>query len=215
MGRVRVQQSISIDGFAAGLGTSHEHPLGVRGERLHEWLGDGHPVNAAVEAATFEGVGAAVVGRTMLEVGLAFWEAGTFDGLPVFVPTHRGGDPVVVPGGSTFRLVTADAYDAATSDPSRAARADVAVRADAAVLAAVPSAQDAAGELDVVIFGGPSTARQAITAGLVDELRLQIVHTLLGEGERLFDVQDAALAGFGRVAEAHAPGVTHVSLVRG
>ncbi|HEU5144091.1 MAG TPA: dihydrofolate reductase family protein [Dermatophilaceae bacterium] len=202
MGHVRVQQSISIDGFAAGLGTSHEHPLGVRGERLHDWLGDDHPVNAAVAAATFEGVGAAVVGRTMLEVGLAFWEADTFDGLPVFVPTHRGGDPVVVPDGSTFTLVTADSYDAAA-------------RGDAAVLAAVRSAQEAAGELDVVIFGGPSTARQAIAAGLVDELRLQVAHTLLGEGERLFDGQDPALAGFVRVGEVHAPGVTHVTLVRG
>jgi dihydrofolate reductase len=77
------------------------------------------------------------------------------------------------------------------------------------------AARDAAGELDVVIFGGPSTARQAIAAGLVDELRLQVAHTLLGEGERLFDGQDPALAGFVRVAEAHAPGVTHVTFIRG
>jgi dihydrofolate reductase len=209
MGHVRVQQSISLDGFAAGLGTSHEHPLGVRGERLHEWLGDDHPVNAAAGAATFEGVGAVVVGRTMLEVGLAFWDADTFDRLPVFVPTHRGGDPVVVPGGSTFALVTAAHDEAVTSDASCAAGAD------AAVVAAVRSAQDAAGELDVVILGGPSTARQAIAAGLVEELRLQVAHTLLGEGERLFDGQDAVLADFRRIAEGHAPGVTHVTLVRG
>jgi dihydrofolate reductase len=200
MGHVRVQQSISLDGFAAGPDTSHEHPLGVRGEQLHEWLGDDHPVNAAAGAATFEGIGAVVVGRTMLEVGLALWDADTFDRLPVFVPRHRSGDPVVVPGGSPFTFVTADA-----SSPERA---------DAAVLAAVRAAQDAAGERDVVVLGGPSTARQAIAAGLVEELRLQVAHTLLGEGERLFDWQDAALAGFRRVAEAHAPGVTHVTLLR-
>jgi dihydrofolate reductase len=194
MGRVRVQQSISLDGFAAGPGTSHEHPLGVRGELLHEWMDQDHPVNVAAAAATFQGVGAVIVGRTMFEVGRAFWGAGTFERLPVFVPTHRAGDPVVVPGGSTFTLVTADA--------------------DGAALVAVRSAQAAAGELDVVVFGGPSTARQLIAAGLVEELRLQVVHALLGEGERLFDGQDAALAAFHRVAEAHAPGVTHVTLVR-
>ena len=38
---------------------------------------------------------------------------------------------------------------------------------------------------------------------------------MLGEGVRLFDGQDMRLAGFRSIAEAHAPGVTHVTLVRG
>ncbi len=200
MGRVRVQQSISLDGFGAGPGTSHEHPLGLRGERLHAWMDEDHPANAAAGAATLEGVAAVVVGRTMFDVGLAFWGPDTFDGLPVFVPTHRGGPPLVVPDGSTFTFVTADGSDGGSPV--------------GAVGAALRSARDAAGELDVVVFGGPTTARQAIASGLVTELRLQVVHTLLGEGERLFDGQDATSAGFRTVAEAHAPGVTHVTLVR-
>lgn len=195
MARVRGALSISLDGFGAGPGTSEEHPLGVRGERLHEWVGDADPVNAAARATTFEGAGAVVLGRTMLDVGLQFWGADTFELLPVFVPTHRGGEPVVVEGGSTFTLVT----------PGE--------RSDA-VEAAVTAAREAAGDRDVVILGGPTTLREALAAGLVDELRLQVAHTLLGEGVRCFDAQDPALADFRRVFEAHAPGVTHVTLVR-
>ena len=192
MGRVRGSLSISLDGFGAGLDTSDEHPLGRRGERLHEWLMGDDPVNQKVGAATFEGAGSVVLGRTMLGVGLKIWGPDTFDLLPVFVPTHRPGDPIVVDGGSTFTLVTGDA----------------------AVVAAVRAAQGAAGDRDVVILGGPTTLRHALHAGLVDELRIDVAHTFLGEGVRCFDGQDARLAGFNRVSEAHAPGVTHVTMAR-
>jgi dihydrofolate reductase len=195
VGRVRGALTISLDGFGAGPGTSDEHPLGVRGERLHEWVGDPDPVNTAAGEATFAGAGAVVLGRTMLDVGLKVWGADTFELMPVFVPTHRAGDPVVVAGGSTFTLVTPhDGSDA--------------------LVAAVTAAREAAGDRDVVILGGPATLGQALAAGLVDELRLQVAHTLLGEGVRCFDTQDPALAEFRRVSEAHAPGVTHVTLVR-
>ena len=190
MGRVRGSLSISLDGFGAGPDTSDENPLGRRGERLHEWLSSDHPVNVEVGAATFEGAGAVVLGRTMLGVGLRIWGPDTFELLPVFVPTHRPDEPVVVEGGSTFTFV------------SRASGG------------AVRAAQDAAGERDVVILGGPTTLRHALDAGLVDELRLAVAHTMLGEGVRCFDGQDPALADFRVVSEAHAPGVTHVTLVR-
>jgi dihydrofolate reductase len=196
MGDVRLHLSISLDGFGAGRDTSDEHPLGVGGERLHEWLGDdSNEVNAAMAGATFEGAGAIVIGRTMFGVGRGLWQPDTFEGLPVFVPTHRADQPVFVDGGSTFTYVTADG-------------------ADSAVAVAVRQARAAAGDADVAIFGGPTTARQALALGFVDELRLQVAHVLLGEGERLFESQDPALAGYDRVWEASAPGVTHVTLRR-
>lgn len=195
MGRVRAQITISLDGFAAGPGTSDAHPLGIRGERLHEWLGDDHEVNRRAGEATFEGAGAVVIGRTMLGVGLGLWDPDDFSHLPVFVPTHRAGDPIVVEGGSTFTLVTGDCDEET-------------------IRQAVGQAQVAAGERDVVILGGPTTVRAALAADLVDELRLQVAHTLLGEGERLFDGQDGRLAGFRVTHSAEAPGVTHVTLVR-
>jgi dihydrofolate reductase len=195
MGRVRGVLTISLDGFGAGLGTSAEHPLGRGGERLHEWMASDDPVDRAAGESTFAGAGAVVLGRTMLGVGLDLWGPGVFDQLPVFVPTHHPGEPVVVEGGSTFTLVTG-AADGVT------------------VRAVLDAAREAAGDRDVVVLGGPTTLRQVVALGLADELRLQVAHTMLGEGVRLFDGQDARLTDFRPVAEAHAPGVTHVTLVR-
>ncbi|EWT02158.1 deaminase [Intrasporangium oryzae NRRL B-24470] len=195
MGRVRLHLTISLDGLAAGPGTSDEHPLGIRGERLHEWMGEDHEANRRASEATFEGAGAVVLGRRMLGVGLPLWDPDTFELLPVFVPTHRAGEPVVVEGGSTFTLVTGDCDDET-------------------IRQAVGQAQVVAGERDVVILGGATTARAALAADLVDEIRLAVAHTLLGEGERLFDGQDGRLSQFRVTESAEAPGVTHVVLVR-
>ena len=69
-------------------------------------------------------------------------------------------------------------------------------------------AEAAAGDLGVDIAGGASTVRQALTAGVVDELTLDIAPVLLGAGERLFDgVQDPGLQP---VEVIHSPRATHV-----
>jgi dihydrofolate reductase len=72
-------------------------------------------------------------------------------------------------------------------------------------------AKAAAGEREVAIAGGASTVRQALRAGALDELMVDIVPTLLGAGERLFDgVQDP---GFEPVDVTHSPRATHVRYV--
>ena len=38
MSRLRLTISMSLDGFVAGPNQSVEHPLGMGGERLHEWV---------------------------------------------------------------------------------------------------------------------------------------------------------------------------------
>ena len=38
MGTVSVDMSMSLDGFVAGPDTDADHPLGVGGNRLHQWL---------------------------------------------------------------------------------------------------------------------------------------------------------------------------------
>jgi len=65
-----------------------------------------------------------------------------------------------------------------------------------------------ASELGVDIAGGASTVRQALTAGVIDELMLDFVPVLLGSGERLFDgVPDP---GFELVEVIPSPNATHV-----
>ncbi len=65
----------------------------------------------------------------------------------------------------------------------------------------------AAGD-DVDIAGGASTVRQALAAGAVDELVLDIVPVLLSQGERLWDgVADPGLQPAEVIASPHA---THI-----
>jgi dihydrofolate reductase len=52
---------------------------------------------------------------------------------------------------------------------------------------ALLQARDAAAGKDVAIAGGAETARQYLSAGLIDELRLHIAPVILGAGERLLD----------------------------
>lgn len=52
---------------------------------------------------------------------------------------------------------------------------------------AIQEAKAAAGEKDVTVIGGASTAQQCINAGLFDELQIGIVPILLGGGLRFFD----------------------------
>ena len=78
--------------------------------------------------------------------------------------------------------------------------------------AAFARASEAAGDGGVNIAGGAAAVRQALGAGVIDELVLDVVPVLLGAGERLFDgVPDPGLAP----AEViHSPLATHVRYVR-
>ncbi|MFN8664862.1 MAG: dihydrofolate reductase family protein [Thermomicrobiales bacterium] len=56
---------------------------------------------------------------------------------------------------------------------------------------AIAKAQAAAGAQDVQIVGGPTVIQQALRAGLVAELHLDVTPILLGEGLRFFDSYEA------------------------
>jgi hypothetical protein len=75
MSKLRFTISMSLDGFVAGPKQSEQDPLGIGGERLHEWLTplevfhrmhgeEGGEVNAStpVVEAWFENVGATIMG---------------------------------------------------------------------------------------------------------------------------------------------------------
>ena len=52
---------------------------------------------------------------------------------------------------------------------------------------AIEKAKAAAGDKYVTVIGGANTAQQLIKAGLLDEIEIDIMPLLLGEGLRLFD----------------------------
>jgi len=186
--------SISLDGFVAGPEQSREHPLGIRGRELHHWHIDEplHEADARARDALMRTRGAYVMGRNMYGPIRGPW-SGDWRGwwgdeppyhAPVFVLTHYPHEPIEMAGGTTFHFVT-EGFDAAFAQ-----------------------ATAVAGEHGVDIAGGASTVRQALAAGVIDELMLDIVPVLLGTGERLFDgVPDP---GFELVEVIDSPNATHV-----
>ncbi len=87
-------------------------------------------------------------------------------------------------GGTTVHLVT-DGFDAAYAQ-----------------------GRETAGDDGVDIAGGASTVRQALGAGVVDELTLDIAPVLLGSGERIFD--GVGTFGLEPVEVLHSPLATHI-----
>lgn len=192
MGKVILELSVSLDGFAAGANDGPENPLGEGGERLHDWMfGTVTDTGKKVAEEMFATAGAVVLGRRMYDLGKQYWDPDpdTFHRLPVFVLTHRGQDPVADPGGSTFTFVTGGVEDA------------------------VARARAAAGAGDVVVGGGPRTARGFLAAGLLDELRIHLVHRLLGAGTRLFEAGTAGPDAFRATRVLEDAGVTHFRFV--
>jgi dihydrofolate reductase len=186
--------SISLDGFVAGPDQSRENPLGVNGLELHRWhLGE--PTNDAdlrARDALMRTRGAYVMGRNMFgpirgpwdEDWRGWWGDEPPYHAPVFVLTHYPHDPIRMEGGTTFHFVT-EGFEVAFE-----------------------RAQAAAGELGVDIAGGASTVQQALAAGVIDELTLDVAPVLLGSGERLFEgVQNPGLEP---VEVLHSPLATHI-----
>jgi dihydrofolate reductase len=196
MSRVTAHMSISLDGFVAGPNQTLEDPIGVGGLRLHQWhfLADepGHETDARLRDELLRPRGAFVMGRNMFGPIRGEWDAdwrGWWGDdppyhAPVFVLTNHAHDAMTMEGGTTFHFVTTG-FDAAFEQ-----------------------AKAAAGDDDVSIAGGASTMRQALAAGVIDELMLDIVPILLGSGERLFDgVEDPGLQP---VEVSDSPYATHV-----
>jgi dihydrofolate reductase len=206
MSRLLYSASISLDGYVAGPDQSVDHPLGLGGERLHAWLrelaawrkehGDeGGETNASTEVYEehADRIGAIVMGRNMFGGGPGPWSEPAWQGwwgdeppfhMPVFVLTHHAREPLELTG-TTFTFVT--------DGPE----------------GALALARDAAAGGDVAIGGGGSVAQQYLAAGLVDELTLHLVPTLLGSGVRLFDGLPQLALEQTRAVEA--PGVTHLT----
>jgi dihydrofolate reductase len=213
MAKLRVHaMSMSLDGYVAGPDQSLEQPLGVGGERLHEWIFEtrtGRPmigeeggttgVDDDFMAAGFEGIGAWVMGRNMFgpvrgDWGSEDWNGWWGDDPPyhcdVFVLTHHPRPPVEMDGGTTFHFVTSGIEDA---------------------LAQAFAAADGA---DVRLGGGAATVREYLRAGLIDDLHVAITPVLLGGGERIFDGDAAVADGYECVELVPGASVVHARLAR-
>ncbi|TKK86229.1 deaminase [Herbidospora galbida] len=81
---------------------------------------------------------------------------------------------------------------------------------DEGIEAAVAKAKEIAGDKDVVVNGG-QMARQALEAGLIDEIGVELVPVLLGGGTSLFaDLGIAPVQFEGPIRVVEGTGVTHL-----
>jgi dihydrofolate reductase len=85
---------------------------------------------------------------------------------------------------------------------------------DAAPAEALETARDAASGQDVRIGGGPTTLRDFLAAGLVDQAHIVVVPILLGRGVRLWDGLEALENDYQVEATSSPSGVTHVMFTR-
>jgi len=210
MAKVKLDITMSLDGFVAGPDRTLEQPLGERGELLHEWIvglanwrarhgleGGETNVDSEVLEESMANNGAVVMGRRMFSGGHGAWEVdprahGWWGddppfGVPVFVLTHHARQPLAMKGGTTFTFVTDG------------------------VESAVAQARTAAGDRDVNIGGGASVAQQALAAGLLDELQIHIAPVLLGDGVRLFEGFDAAQVELAQTRVVEGQNVAHIT----
>ncbi|GAA1924253.1 dihydrofolate reductase family protein [Nocardioides marmoribigeumensis] len=176
MTRTIATQMISLDGFSAGPDQSLEHPLGRGAEVFREWMfGSDHPADRATVRDLHTPVDACLMGRNMFGPVRGPWESwdGEWRGWwgedppyhsPVVVLTHHEREPLELEGGNTFLFETGG-FEAGYARAVGLAGPDGTVR----------------------VTGGCSTVRQAIEAGVLDELQLVQVPVLLGDGERLLE----------------------------
>jgi dihydrofolate reductase len=186
MAKLTFETTMSLDGFTTGPNPGFEDPLGVGGERLHQWIfnlaswreshGESGGETGPDDELLKESVGAngaMIMGRRMFSGGSGPWEddpnadAWWGDeppfGVPVFILTHHAREAEEKKGGTTFNFV-GDGIESA-----------------------LEQATGAAGERNVGIAGGASVFQQYLKAGLVDEIQLHVVPVLMGDGVRLFE----------------------------
>jgi dihydrofolate reductase len=207
MTKLRLNITMSLDGYVAGPNQSVTHPLGEGGEQLHEWAfatrtfravhgmeGGATGPDDDIAAEYFHNVGATIMGRHMFGGGNGPWGDKPWNGwwgddppfhMPVFVLTHHARKPLEMEGGTTFHFVTDGIH------------------------AALQRAKDAARGKDITLGGGADVAQQYLKARLVDEMDIHIVPVLLGNGTRLFDNSDGRQSDFECVRIVSSPSVSH------
>ena len=194
MGKVSAGATMSLDGFIAG-------PNDSGFDLLFKWYGAGDvevpmpdatagvpasrvaPASAELMRREQAGLGALVVGRHLYDLTNA-WGGRHPLGVTTVVLTHR--PPEDRPREDENFVFVTDG-----------------------IAAAIARAKEIAGDRDVGVNGG-KMARQAIEAGLLDEIGVDLVPVILGAGTRLFDDRDTPAEFEGPILVVQGTSVTHL-----
>lgn len=210
---VRVHNfAVSLDGFGTGEGQSLEAPFGHAGSRLlegflatrsfqaiHGGTGGTLGVDEAFASNWATGIGAEIMGRNKFGPQRGPWTDEEWKGwwgddpvfhTPVFVLTHHPRPSLEMEGGTTFHFI------------------------DATPQEALRQAQEAAGDLDVRIGGGPTTVREFLAADLIDHMHVIVAPIVLGRGVRLWDGLEGLEERFDLEVVSTPGGNTHITFTR-
>jgi dihydrofolate reductase len=212
--RIRLDLMISLDGFATTTDQTPDNPFGDDWGRLtadyaatrtfrervfHDTSGAGTTgVDERFAAAYFENVGVEIMGAGKFGLHAhpddpdwrGWWGEEPPFRFPVLVLTHATRPPLEFANGTSFRFLAAEPEEA------------------------LAAAVELADGKDVRIGGGPTSAREFLRRGLVDDIHVAITPLVLDQGIRFWD----GLRGLERgrrvetvVAES---GVIHVTFTR-
>jgi dihydrofolate reductase len=199
MGKLRTGHSTSLDGFIAGPNDAPEAPMGGGAARLLAWYSAGDteyrlpatemvfkvsPQSAELLRQTRSTTGALVTGRRTFDLTNGWGGRHPLD-VPVFVLTHTVPQEWVYER-SPFTFVTEG------------------------LESALEQAKEVAGDKDVGVVGA-SLVQQCIRAGVLDEIHVDLVPILLGDGVRLFDHLSTELIELESTQVIEGAGVTHLT----
>ncbi|MBN9389214.1 MAG: dihydrofolate reductase family protein [Chloroflexi bacterium] len=194
MGTVGTGFSMSLDGFIA----RKNDEMGP----LFDWMSKGQQDYAVTtgygdidmkladsSVEMFENAiattGALLCGRRLFDI-TGGWGGRHPLNVPVIVLTHNPPQEWVGKEGSPFTFVT-EGFETALA-----------------------KAREIAGDKTIAI-ASTTVAQQCLNLGLMDEIHIDLVHVLIGEGKRLFDNLNISDTDLQLVAAKNAPGVTHMT----
>ncbi|SDS87583.1 dihydrofolate reductase family protein [Jiangella sp. DSM 45060] len=194
MSDVYLTMAMSLDGFITGPDDNAENPAGTNGMRLMNWLGGGaepgadgpqayrpkHPHSQQVFDESMA-TGAVIAGRRTADFA-GYWGGDHHNGVPIFVPTHQ---PPAENPYERVHYVTDG------------------------IASCVEQAKQAAGGSDVMMHGA-YTGQEALKAGVLDRIEIQLRPVLLGRGRRLFDGLPSEHTDLELVRTLEDPGVLHL-----
>src|SRR6266542_1606986 len=187
MSKVTSYISMSLDGFItdpnASVGTKLE---GNDPGRLSDWQFDAKTeTDAAIVDEKYASTGAVLMGKRMFDVGFEPWGDPPPFRMPVIIVTHEAREPLPMQGGTTYTFVTDG------------------------IRAALELARAAAGDKNIGIWGGANIIRQYLKAGLLDEMRIDFIPILFGDGIPLFEGLDPEGIELKKTSSIDTPSATH------